>query len=78
MLTSGERFMKTEFSPNYFHCRKRMLVKSVSVANLHAHLYAKIVSNDEKSKKFITSPKNVLYFVQLQKLPFVENLEAHG
>ena len=55
-----------------------MLVKSVSVTKSHAHLYAKIVSSREKSQKCITNPENVLYFEPLQKLPFVENLEAYG
>ena len=53
-----------------------MLVKSVSVKKLHDNLYAKIVSSGEK--KILTSPKNVLFYVPLQKLPFVEKLEAHG
>ena len=67
MLTSGERFVKTKFSPFYFYCKQRMFVKSDLVTKLHAYLYAKIVSGGEKSQIFITNSQNFLYFVQLQK-----------
>ena len=70
--------MKAKFNLCYFHCKQRMFGKSVSIIKSLDHIYAKIVSSGKKSKKFITSSKNLLYFRPLQKLYFVEKLEAHG
>ena len=67
---------ENEFQSKLFSLQKIMLFKSISVTQLHAHIYAEIVSSGEKIQKFITSPKIVLYFVPFQKLSFVEKLEA--
>ena len=56
-----------------------MLFKSVSITQLHALTYAKIVSSDEKTKKNAYQvQKNVLDFVPFQKLSFVKKLKADG